>query len=53
MWQTPGTIPSRSLHQVEWAQLMAGAVLFTLPATFLFIVAQRYFLEGISTTGFH
>jgi multiple sugar transport system permease protein len=31
--------------------LMAAAVLFTLPVIVLFVLAQRTFLEGISTTG--
>ena len=35
----------------KWAQLMAGAVLFTLPILVLFFFAQRTFIQGIATTG--
>lgn len=35
----------------EWAQLMAGASIFTLPVILLFFVAQRTFIQGIATTG--
>jgi multiple sugar transport system permease protein len=35
----------------KWAQLMAGACIFTLPIILLFFLAQRTFIQGISTTG--
>jgi len=35
----------------KWAQLMAGACVFTLPIIVLFFLAQRTFIQGISTTG--
>jgi len=35
----------------KWAQLMAGATLFTLPTILLFFFAQRTFVQGIATTG--
>lgn len=35
----------------EWAQLMAGACIFTLPVILLFFLAQRTFIQGIATTG--
>jgi multiple sugar transport system permease protein len=35
----------------EWAQLMAGATIFTLPIIVLFFLAQRTFIQGIATTG--
>jgi multiple sugar transport system permease protein len=34
-----------------WGQLMAASTLFTLPIILLFFMAQRTFIEGISTTG--
>lgn len=34
-----------------WELLMAGSVLITLPMIVLFFVGQRYFVEGIATTG--
>lgn len=35
----------------RWAQLMAGATLFTLPIILLFFLAQKTFIQGIATTG--
>jgi len=35
----------------EWAQLMAGATIFTVPVIALFFLAQRTFIQGIATTG--
>jgi len=40
-----------SEHGVEWGPLMAACALFTLPAFIVFLIGQRYFVEGISTTG--
>ncbi len=37
--------------ETQWSLIMAASVLFTLPMVILFFVAQRYFIEGISTTG--
>lgn len=38
-------------HGGEWSLLMAASVLFSLPVILLFFLAQRTFIEGISTTG--
>ena len=35
----------------KWAQLMAAACIFTLPIILLFFLAQKTFIQGISTTG--
>lgn len=35
----------------QWAQLMAGATIFTVPIIVLFFFAQRTFIQGIATTG--
>lgn len=35
-------------HGVQWGPLMAACVLFTLPAIFIFIVGQRYFMGGLA-----
>lgn len=37
--------------QIEWAPMMAAAVVATGPILILFVAAQRYFIEGISMTG--
>jgi multiple sugar transport system permease protein len=38
-------------HGVDWGPLMAACLMFTLPAIAIFIVAQKYFVSGISVTG--
>lgn len=35
-------------HDVAWGPLMAACVVFTAPAVVLFMVAQRYFIGGVS-----
>ena len=35
----------------HWELLMAASVLFTLPMIVIFFMGQRYFIEGIVTTG--
>jgi multiple sugar transport system permease protein len=40
-----------SAYGGEWAQLMAGASIFTVPIIILFFLAQRTFIQGIATTG--
>lgn len=36
---------------VQWAYLMAGATLAVVPMILLFLVAQRYFIEGMAASG--
>jgi oligogalacturonide transport system permease protein len=36
---------------ISWNQTMAMSVLSMLPPVLLFFMAQKYFVEGISTTG--
>ena len=38
-------------HSTEWNVLMAGNVMSMIPMLVLFLVAQRYFVRGIATTG--
>lgn len=40
-----------SEHGVSWGPLMAACTMFTFPAFLIFIAGQRYFTEGIATTG--
>lgn len=35
----------------QWAYLMAGSTLATLPMVLLFLAAQRYFVQGLATAG--
>ncbi|HJP32033.1 MAG: carbohydrate ABC transporter permease [Candidatus Latescibacteria bacterium] len=39
------------VQSTEWGLLMAAALIMTLPAALLFLVAQRFFIEGIAMTG--
>ncbi len=41
----------RDQNYTQYNLLMAGATLMTVPVFFLFLVAQRYFLQGILMTG--
>ena len=38
-------------ESVNWNQIMAMSVLTMLPPILLFFFAQKYFVEGIATTG--
>jgi len=40
-----------SEYLTEWGLLMAAGVLMILPVVAVFLVAQRYFIEGITMTG--
>jgi multiple sugar transport system permease protein len=37
--------------ELHWELLAVGGVLVTIPMVIIFFLAQRYFLEGIATTG--
>jgi multiple sugar transport system permease protein len=37
--------------QTRWDLWMAGSVLMTLPILLLFFAGQRFFIQGIATTG--
>jgi len=41
----------RQSDQTSWAYLMAGTTLATLPIILLFIVGQKYFIQGINRSG--
>jgi multiple sugar transport system permease protein len=41
----------QSQHRVEWGVLMAGTTIATFPTIVLFLLAQRYFVQGIALTG--
>ena len=40
-----------SNHYVNWMQLMAASMMFTIPIIILFFFAQKTFIQGIATTG--
>jgi len=41
----------QSLHHTDWSLLMAGSLMMILPILVVFILNQRYFVEGIKLTG--
>lgn len=40
-----------SSYDTKWALLMAASCVFTIPIVILFFLAQKTFIQGISTTG--
>jgi multiple sugar transport system permease protein len=38
-------------HQADYGLLMAGSVVIVLPVLIIFIALQRYFVEGVASTG--
>jgi len=40
-----------SQHGVDWGPLMAASAIFAVPAVAVFLVGQRYFVDGIATAG--
>ncbi|MBR1581883.1 MAG: carbohydrate ABC transporter permease [Bacilli bacterium] len=42
---------SVGLYDTDWSAVMAGCVIALLPMLILYLFAQRYFIEGIATTG--
>jgi multiple sugar transport system permease protein len=41
----------QSEHLTEWGQVFAASLVALIPVIVIFIVFQRYFVQGISTTG--
>lgn len=39
------------MYNAQWHYLMAAALFAILPALLVFLVGQRYFVEGIATSG--
>jgi multiple sugar transport system permease protein len=46
-----GLAAFRTQDQTEWAYLLAGSALATVPMIVLFLVCQRYFVQGFATAG--
>lgn len=46
-----GLYAFRSQRTAEWASIMMGSFLTTLPLIVVFLFTQRYFLRGVATTG--
>lgn len=41
----------QSEHLTEWGQVFAASLVALIPVVIIFIIFQRYFVQGISTTG--
>lgn len=41
----------RSENETQWTLLMAATAVVTLPMVLIFLAAQKYFIEGIASTG--
>ncbi|HZS94421.1 MAG TPA: carbohydrate ABC transporter permease [Chloroflexota bacterium] len=41
----------KTQYETQWALWMAASVIFTIPMVVLFFAFQRFFIEGIATTG--
>jgi multiple sugar transport system permease protein len=48
---TQGLMDLQALYAARVDLIMAGSVLAVLPTLIIFLLAQRYFIEGIATTG--
>jgi multiple sugar transport system permease protein len=48
---TQGLVDLQALYAVRVDLIMAGSTLAVLPTLIIFLLAQRYFIEGIATSG--
>jgi multiple sugar transport system permease protein len=46
-----GLVKFRGYYRTEWALMMAGSVLMSLPVIAVFFFFQRYFLQGLNFSG--
>ncbi|HEX2739856.1 MAG TPA: carbohydrate ABC transporter permease [Rubrobacter sp.] len=47
----PGLSKLQGAYDTDYAVIMAGGVLASIPVIILFIIAQRYIIEGVSRSG--
>ena len=47
----PGLSKLNGAYDTEYAVIMAGGVLASIPVLILFLIAQRYIIEGVSRSG--
>jgi len=48
---TQGLMDLQSLYAVRVDLILAGSVLAVLPTVMVYLLAQRYFIEGVATAG--
>ena len=41
----------QTAHLTEWGQVFAASLAALIPVVIIFIIFQKYFIQGISTTG--
>jgi multiple sugar transport system permease protein len=41
----------KSMYVTNWALIMAGSIVNTLPVLAVFLFFQRYFIKGVATLG--
>jgi multiple sugar transport system permease protein len=46
-----GLAEFKALHHVQWNLTMAASLMFMLPVVFLFFLAQKVFIEGVTLSG--
>ncbi|HVD30884.1 MAG TPA: hypothetical protein VNE19_04140 [Methylomirabilota bacterium] len=46
-----GLAAFRGVYQDLWDLIMAGSVIAILPILIIYILGQRYFVQGVATTG--
>lgn len=46
-----GLMELKGAYSTNWGLIMAGSTMIVLPPALVFLFGQRYFIEGISTTG--
>ena len=46
-----GLMQFTGMYKAEWHLMMAAATVVVAPAILIFLVGQRYFIEGIALTG--
>ena len=46
-----GLASFRGVYQNQWDLIMAGSVIAILPILIIYILGQRYFVQGVATTG--
>jgi ABC-type glycerol-3-phosphate transport system permease component len=52
IWTLPlGMVMFQQQYFTNWPYLMASVIMATIPTALLFMIFQRWFVEGISTTG--
>jgi multiple sugar transport system permease protein len=47
----PGLATLQGAYNIDYPVIMAGAALASIPVLILFVVSQRYIIEGVSRSG--